>query len=227
MSEQEAFIRLLVAMLLGAAIGFERQWHNHYAGLRTNTLITIGSAGIMIFAVLLPGADPSTVGRIAAQVITGVGFLCAGVIMHEGVNVKGLNTAATLWCSVAVGMFAGAGLFTTACMLSALIVLTNLVLRPIVAYINRRSPISDEIEVGYTLFFTCRSEDEQVLRAAILKRLDDKAGHLRQVQSSLENGQMHITAELHFLQREDKRMESFVADIGKQPGISSAGWKLH
>jgi putative Mg2+ transporter-C (MgtC) family protein len=224
---QDTLIRLLVAMLLGAVIGFERQWRNHYAGLRTNTLITIGSAGLMIFAGMLPGADASSAGRIASQIITGVGFLCAGVIMHEGINVRGLNTAATLWCSVAVGMFAGAGLFGGAATLAALIVLTNMALRPIVYYINQRSAASDEIEAHYALTVKCRSEDGERMRAYMLAKLQDKAGHLRQLQSDWDGMQLCITAEMHFVQREDAHVEALVAEFGKLAGATSAGWRLH
>lgn len=144
MEWQEIALRLGVAALLGGAIGIERQWRSHYVGLRTNTLVTIGSAGFMIFALMLPSNDPASAPRIASQVVMGIGFLCAGVIMHEGVNVKGFNTAATLWCSVAVGMFAGTGLFMPACILAAFIILVNLFLRPIVSLINRHAPIPPE-----------------------------------------------------------------------------------
>lgn len=84
-------------------------------------------------------------GRIASQIVTGIGFLGAGVIMHEGVNVKGFNTAATLWCSVAVGMFAGTGLFLPAVLLTAIILPVNLFFGPIDSYINR-STIPEEAE---------------------------------------------------------------------------------
>lgn len=137
MTWEQIALRLGVALLLGGTIGLERQWRSHYVGLRTNTLITIGSAALMIFGLMLPDADPASLGRIAAQIITGIGFLCAGVIMHEGVTVRGFNTAATLWCSVAVGMFAGTGLFTPAVILTIFIILVNLFFRPLVYFINR------------------------------------------------------------------------------------------
>jgi putative Mg2+ transporter-C (MgtC) family protein len=227
MTGEEAFIRLLVALLLGAAIGLERQWRNHYAGLRTNTLLTIGSAGLMVFAEVLPGADASSAGRIAGQIITGVGFLCAGVIMHEGINIKGLNTAATLWCSVAVGMFAGAGLFAGGCMLTALIILTNLILRPIVFYINSRSDASDEGDRVYTLSFVCHARDEKRMRAFILGHLGRNEHYLRQLTSIHEGSNVHITAELHFPTRDDAKVEAFTLEMGKVEGVISAGWQLH
>ncbi|MCE9506972.1 MAG: MgtC/SapB family protein [Alphaproteobacteria bacterium] len=137
MTWEQITLRLGIALLLGGMIGLERQWRSHYVGLRTNTLITIGSAALMIFGLMLPAGDPAGLGRIASQIITGVGFLCAGVIMHEGVNIKGFNTAATLWCSVAVGMFAGTGLFIPAGILTIFIILVNLLMLPAVYFINR------------------------------------------------------------------------------------------
>lgn len=139
MTWEEMALRLGIALLLGSIIGFERQWRSHYVGLRTNALITIGAAAMMIFDQMLPAEANASLEHIASQIITGVGFLCAGVIMREGANVRGFNTAATLWCSVAVGIFTGSGLFIPAAILSAFITLVNLLMLPIVYFVNRTS----------------------------------------------------------------------------------------
>src|SRR6516164_5942263 len=107
MTIAQAALNLAVALALSAIIGFERQWRNRLAGLRTNTLVAIGAASFVIFESLVP--DESSPTRIAAQVVSGIGFLGAGLIFREGLSVRGLNTAATLWCSAAVGVLAGAG----------------------------------------------------------------------------------------------------------------------
>src|ERR1700740_2729406 len=101
-----AVLRLALALLLGSAIGFERQWHQKMAGLRTNALVAGGACGFCVFSARVGQGDPP---RVAAQVVSGIGFLGAGIILREGINVHGLNTAATLWCSAMVGTFAGAG----------------------------------------------------------------------------------------------------------------------
>ena len=106
-SIDQAAISLGVATLVGASIGFERQWRQRMAGLRTNTLVAIGAASFVIFAGLFPDEGSPT--RVAAQVVSGIGFLGAGIIFREGLQVTGLNTAATLWCSAAVGLLAGSG----------------------------------------------------------------------------------------------------------------------
>ncbi|HEX9510907.1 MAG TPA: MgtC/SapB family protein [Puia sp.] len=89
-------LRLFLALLLGAAIGVERQWRQRMAGLRTNTLVSLGASIFITLAVKIGG---DATGRVASYVVSGIGFLGAGVIMKDGMNVKGLNTAATLWCS--------------------------------------------------------------------------------------------------------------------------------
>jgi putative Mg2+ transporter-C (MgtC) family protein len=116
-------VRLAIACLLGAVIGFERDIHGRAAGLRTNMLVCMGSALFMLISVSVaekfssnPGdpllrVDPS---RIAAQIVTGIGFLGAGAIIKEGFNIRGLTTAACLWVSAGVGMAAGAGYFEMA-----------------------------------------------------------------------------------------------------------------
>jgi putative Mg2+ transporter-C (MgtC) family protein len=103
----QAAVNLAVATVLSATIGFERQWRQRLAGLRTNSLVAIGAASFVIFASLIPGEASPT--RVAAQVVSGIGFLGAGLIFREGMSVRGLNTAATLWCSAAIGVLAGAG----------------------------------------------------------------------------------------------------------------------
>jgi putative Mg2+ transporter-C (MgtC) family protein len=114
------FCRLLLAALLGGIIGLERETLNRPAGLRTHTLVSLGSALIMQVS-SSTGGDP---GRIAAQVISGIGFLGAGTILREGSSVRGLTTAASLWVVAGIGLAVGSGLYIAAAMASALVVFT-------------------------------------------------------------------------------------------------------
>src|SRR6516162_2779864 len=141
MTTAQAALNLAVALALGAVIGFERQWRQRMAGLRTNTLVAIGAASFVIFASLVPGEGSPT--RVAAQVVSGIGFLGAGIIFREGLNITGLNTAATLWCSAAVGVLAGEGLAAHAALATAFVIFANLGMRPLVRLINR-PPIAIE-----------------------------------------------------------------------------------
>src|ERR1700722_6941568 len=126
-----------VALVLGAAIGAERQWRQRLAGLRTNALVALGAALFELFGVLIShpgGVDPP---RIAAYVISGVGFLGAGVILRDGVNVRGINTAATIWCSSAIGVLAGAGYIIEAVLGALLVVVGHVTLRPVARRLDR------------------------------------------------------------------------------------------
>jgi putative Mg2+ transporter-C (MgtC) family protein len=99
-------IAMRLGLLMGAAIGIERQWRQKMAGLRTNTLVVLGAAGFVIYGALGSNQAGGDL-RVAAQIVSGIGFLDAGVILREGINVHGLNTAATLWCSAMAGALAG------------------------------------------------------------------------------------------------------------------------
>src|ERR1700742_3166842 len=131
---QPTFPRLLLAMFLGACVGAEGQWRQRAAGLRTNTLVCFGAAA---FVDLGRTIAPETT-QVIAYVVSGVGFLGAGAIMKEGANVRGLNTAATLWCSAAVGACVGAGELLDAVFVTVLLIVINCLLRPLSRYIDRR-----------------------------------------------------------------------------------------
>jgi putative Mg2+ transporter-C (MgtC) family protein len=138
-------------------------------GLRTNTLVALGAATFVIFASLTPGEASPT--RVAAQVVSGIGFLGAGLIFREGLSVRGLNTAATLWCSAAIGVLCGAGYLAYAAVATGFVIFVNLLLRPIVGFINRQPLSSTELDIGYILSVTCRSPDEAHVRALLLQGL--------------------------------------------------------
>ncbi|MCW2276775.1 MgtC/SapB family protein [Heliophilum fasciatum] len=136
MELQDFAVRTFLALLLGAIIGIERQWHHRLAGLQTNALVAVGSA-LFVLLGLMTIQDESPL-RMAAQVVSGIGFIGAGVIMREGMNVRGLNTAATLWCSSAVGCLAGTGLLGEAFIATMTIVGSNVFLYKIARHINRQ-----------------------------------------------------------------------------------------
>jgi len=119
-------IGVIVALLLGSIIGLERQFRKHPGGLHTTALVALGSAAYVISGVLV--GDASGPARVAGQVVTGVGFLCAGVVMHQGITVRGINTAATIWCASAVGVLAGLGFIAWASLVALLVVLANILL---------------------------------------------------------------------------------------------------
>jgi len=113
----DLIIRLAVATLLGGILGLEREIHGRPAGLRTHLLVSLGAAAFMIMSPWVARMNPNfqgDPGRIAAQIVTGIGFLGAGAIVKEGVNIRGLTTAACLWVAAAIGMACGAALYAEA-----------------------------------------------------------------------------------------------------------------
>ncbi|HVN18762.1 MAG TPA: MgtC/SapB family protein [Dongiaceae bacterium] len=135
-------IRLGVALLLGAIIGAERQWRQPMAGLRTNALVAAGAAMFVMLSALVAGPDDGF--RIAGQGESGIGFLGAGVILRNGLSITGLNTAATLWCSAAVGTLAGYGMYGSATIGAIAALGANVGLRPIAKVLNLGNGAAEE-----------------------------------------------------------------------------------
>jgi putative Mg2+ transporter-C (MgtC) family protein len=131
----DSLLRILLAAGLSAAIGLEREYHQKPAGLRTNMLIGIGAAVFMVLSLSIAGTGSAD--RIAAQVVTGIGFLGAGAILHGGGSVHGLTTAATIWVNAAIGMAAGAGLPRMATGTTILTLLVLVALPPVESFFER------------------------------------------------------------------------------------------
>jgi putative Mg2+ transporter-C (MgtC) family protein len=223
---EQATINLAVALGLSAVIGFERQWRNRLAGLRTNTLVALGAATFVIFAALIPGEASPT--RVAAQVVSGIGFLGAGLIFREGLSVRGLNTAATLWCSAAVGVLSGAGYLLYATVATGFVVFVNLLLRPIVSFINRQPLTATEIETGYLVSVTCRGDDEAHIRALSLQGLASCGLALRRLDSTNLEGTAHVavSALVSAAHRVDAEVERIVGRLSLEQTVSAARWQV-
>ena len=161
----DAIGRLGLALALGSVIGFERQWNQKMAGLRTNALVALGACGFVVFSGEAGQGDPT---RVAAQVVSGIGFLGAGIILREGVNIHGLNTAATLWCSAMVGTFCGGGFWALGVGAAGFVVATNLFLRPLLWRLNTRSLVDEDGETHYTVEITCKGIEEAHTRSLLL-----------------------------------------------------------
>jgi putative Mg2+ transporter-C (MgtC) family protein len=134
LTEIDIVIRLCLAFAAGGIIGFERSFRRQVAGLRTHILISLGAASLMLLSIWLPSTyaektgDP---GRIAAQVVSGIGFLGAGAIIRLGINIRGLTTAASLWLTAAIGLTIGAGMYVTALTAGVLALLTLIILNKV------------------------------------------------------------------------------------------------
>lgn len=149
-SALDTAVSLLAAFCLGGLIGLERQYRQRTAGLRTNVLVALGAAIFVDVANRLGNHEGAL--HVIAYVVSGVGFLGAGVIMREEGNVRGLNTAATLWGSAAVGACAGADLLVEAVLATIFVLSANTLLRPVVNRINRQPIDTEAVEATYTVF---------------------------------------------------------------------------
>jgi putative Mg2+ transporter-C (MgtC) family protein len=226
MTEAQFIARLGLALLLGGAIGIERQWRQRTAGLRTNALVATGSALFVMLAAVTT-ADVSSLPRIAAQIVSGIGFLGAGVIMREGISVRGLNTAATLWCAAAVGTLAGAGWSLAATTGTAAVLAIHLLLRPLAVRINRQPIDTSDIEIQYRVLLECRGQDEAHIRALLLQSVAGAALLLRGLHSEDMEGssRVEVRAELVSTGRNDLLLEQLVSRLSLEPGVSAVSWE--
>jgi putative Mg2+ transporter-C (MgtC) family protein len=226
MSTTEFLLRLGCALLCGVAIGVERQWRQRTAGLRTYTLVATGSALFVMVAVLTPGEASPT--RVAAQVVTGIGFLGAGVIMRSGINVRGLNTAATIWCSSAVGTLAGSGHLWPALGGTGAVLLINLLLRPLVALINRQPLDPSEQEFRYALHLTCLGRQETQLRTLLVQLTTVSPLVLHELESAVGANQNHVVlkAVLSSAERQDAQIEQIISRLSLEKNVVGLSWQL-
>jgi putative Mg2+ transporter-C (MgtC) family protein len=217
--------RLGLALVLGSAIGFERQLHQKMAGLRTNALVALGACGFVAFSGMVGQGDPT---RVAAQVVSGIGFLGAGVILREGINVHGLNTAATLWCSAMVGTFAGGGYWAPSVAAAGFVVATNLLLRPLVQRLNSRILISGDVETHYTVEITCKGAEEAHMRSLLLHALSQAGLGLRRLDSEdiPDTSKVAVTAQAVAAKRNDGALEQIVGRLSLEPNVSAATWQV-
>jgi len=218
-------VGVVVAFVLATMIGAERQWRQRSAGLRTNVLVSVGAAAFVDLANHLAGADGSV--RVTAYVVSGIGFLGAGAIMKEGMNVRGLNTAATLWASAAVGSCAGADMVAQSVALTVFVLAGNTLLRPLVNAIDR-IPLNEQTsEATYEIVVTTDAKHAAEVRDFLNERLEASNYPVRESKVSYRsNDNVEIAAMLVSLAVEAAELDAVVAELSKQPGVSYATWNV-
>ncbi|WP_263419169.1 MgtC/SapB family protein [Terriglobus albidus] len=219
--------RLLLAFLLGAIVGLERQWRHRMAGTRTNALVAGGASAFVMSALLIPG-DPSAAGRIASYVVSGVGFLGAGVIFKDGANVRGLNTAATIWCCAAIGVLSGFGAPILALLLTITVVLTNILLRPLAHLLHPVLTSSASTEATYEISLNCRPQDEAHLRALLLGTIAQTTAILQSLHSEDTEPETSMQIKAVFLTtgRHTDVAEEIVRRLSFESSVSAINWTL-
>ncbi|SEN41136.1 putative Mg2+ transporter-C (MgtC) family protein [Gemmobacter aquatilis] len=220
-----AAINMAVALGCGALIGSERQVRQRMAGLRTNALVALGAASFVLFSTLFPNEVSPT--RVAAQVVSGIGFLGAGIIFRDGFNVHGLNTAATLWCSAAVGLMAGAGFWPHALMLTGFVVFINLGLRPLVKWLKRKTNAGVPILRHYQICITGTAAQEAEIRALLLRTLAVGGLHLVQIELGTAEGDgITVTATINAEGLVDSLLDQAAARLAAEPGLRRVSWQV-
>jgi len=211
------------AFILGTLIGAERQYRQRTAGLRTNVLVAVGAAAFVDLGLRIAGTVEAV--RVISYVVSGIGFLGAGVIMKEGMNVRGLNTAATLWCSAAVGCCSGTGMIAEAGLLTLFVLAGNTLLRPLVNLINR-IPINDRTtEATYEVSVMSSRDAMPEMRDLLVERLEQANYPVSNVEITDRSDDMvEIVATLVSTAVDPHEIEAVTTFLEKQAGVTNASW---
>jgi putative Mg2+ transporter-C (MgtC) family protein len=202
-----AICRLILACVLGGAIGLDREIHRKAAGVRTNLLICMGSAFFTLLSAVLAGEGGTNKGQVASNIVQGIGFLGAGLILHNRSRISGLTSAASIWVVASIGMACGAGLYAAASV-AAVIVIFAL---EGVGFMERRANIK-----AYTVTYEARGQGQLRMLQSIIGAMD-KAGHrLTGVESDAVGELQRISFPLTAVTREHERMKK---QLAAEPGI--------
>lgn len=221
----DSVVSLAAAFILGTLIGAERQYRQRTAGLRTCVLVAVGAAAFVDLAARIAGVVETT--RVIAYVVSGVGFLGAGVIMKEGMNVRGLNTAATLWCAAGVGACTGADMVAEAALLTFFVIVGNTLLRRLANVINRIPFDERASEATYEVRLTTDTASMPAVRELLLDQLE--AAHYPAGDVVVaERGEdlVELVATLVSTAVNPKELDAVVLRLERQHGVSHANWEV-
>ena len=226
------FLRMLLAAVLGALIGTERELTRHYAGIVTNIIVCVGAFAFTSFSFLAERADVD-VTRIAAQVVSGIGFLGAGVILSDGTKVKGINTAATVWASAAVGTLCCLDKFWYSAIIAATIIVSHLIIHPITEAIKKRREYDKSKakqkheEAFYRVWATCSEESAAMIKTELISRItktNDVLLH-RIETTEFDGGSVKVSAEISAKNKNSILIESIIVQATANKNVISSGWK--
>ena len=220
----EFITRLGVGLGCGALIGIERQWRARMAGLRTIALVAAGATLFVLYSTMDGNANST---QVAAYVVSGIGFLGGGVILRDGFNVRGLNTAATLWCAAAVGVLSASGHLAFAGIATAAVLAVHVLGRPLGRLIDRDGPVEEDENLRpYRLHISCRPKNEPHIRALIVQNTGGSDVILRGVETTraAAGTETRLSASLLLDGDAATRLENLVARLSLEPGIQAVHW---
>jgi putative Mg2+ transporter-C (MgtC) family protein len=216
-------VSLSIAFVLATLIGAERQWRQRNAGLRTNVLVAVGAAAFVDLGMRINGNPGAS--QIAAYVVSGIGFLGAGVIMKEGAQISGLNTAATLWCSAAVGALCGVGLPADAGALTFAVLAGNTLLRPLANAIDRAPIHEQSSEATYEVLAAARPEYVGEVRDLLTEALEKASYPIREIEVFERAPEVsEIVATLISTAVDPAELDAVAGVVEQSPHVSYASW---
>lgn len=223
-------LRLFIAIVLGFLVGLERQWTKHQAGIMTNVIVCVGAYAYTAFSFIL-GGNQTDLTRVAAQIVSGIGFLGAGLIIRDGTNIRGLSSAATIWTTAAIGILCTLDNILYAVIVTTAIVILHLVLHPVSSYLNSKRHIEKKNIIRdcfYKISITCLESNEVEIRTNLMHSLrNTNKLILHNLESSdTDEGNTKIRAYVYAEKKNDEAVEEILNHIGKDEGILSAGWKI-
>ena len=217
----EYLTRIGCAFVMGTFIGVERQIRQRNAGLRTNILVSIGAVAftILSYSMTTGNGDPS---RVAAQIVSGIGFLGGGLILKDGLTVRGLNTAATIWCSAACGTLSGVGLYKEAAILVICVLLTHCLFRPLCALLEKRT--------AKVYHYSIRAECQRNASNSIQKLIMDTLAFDQDVQlNSLfykgDDERVTVCCDMATLGEHKVLLDLVVSRLRSRSEVYSVGWE--
>ncbi|HEY1188850.1 MAG TPA: MgtC/SapB family protein [Gemmata sp.] len=215
-----------LAAVLGTLIGVERQFRRHPAGMRTNALVSTGAALFVSLTHLL--GDHNSPSRVASYIVSGIGFLGGGVILKEGTTIRGLTTAAGLWCSAAVGTIAGIGFGLHAAVGTGFVLAVVLGLRPVARWIDARQAHAPDAPGFYNLRVVCQERDHGAVRAALARHLGSVPGvAITKIATGKPKRKKQAVVKVNATAApaDDRAIQDAVGRLLIEPGVRSASWE--
>jgi putative Mg2+ transporter-C (MgtC) family protein len=227
MSPFDFSIRIACSVLFGFLIGLERQHTGHPAGIQTNVLVCVGACIFQLVSFMMEVHDTA---RIAAQVVTGVGFLGSGIIFRDGINVRGINTAATIWCGAAIGLLTSTGYLIYAFAATICIVIVNILFQQS-SGVKNIFPKPLLTVKYYKIYITCSKSNAAFIRTLLVNQCSMTKLTLTDVNSvadaSETNAQTEITAVFfHKGKKGETCIEGLIAKLSAEESVSSIKWEL-
>lgn len=218
MDLNEYLVRIVVCVILSMLIGIERQYRHGTVGLRTNVLVSLGA---FMFNYATYGFFDHDESRIASSIVSGIGFIGAGMIIKDGKNIHGLNTAATLWCGAAIGLMTSIGMINEAIIGTLLVLISNVLLRLFSIYIMDKIAYSSKEECIINLEFS--KDIEIVVRTAISKYVEKN--FLRVVSLDREEKSNLVKLKVTIITSRVQRIEDLVKNLTSEPEVSHISWE--